>query len=439
MRGLDTQPFSTIREVLGGTLDAKRIQVRGWLQNKRTSGGIVFILLRDGTGVIQCTFRKGQVDDKTFQEFQSARIESTIQLYGEVRPDPRAPGGREIQVAEGKVVHPALEEFPIAKQFHGPEFLLDQRHLFIRDDKMRSMLRVRATVLSAVREWFDEHDFTEVHVPTLTSAAVEGGATLFEVKYFDEKAYLTQSWQLYAEALISSVGKIYTVAPSFRAEKSRTRRHLTEYWHVEAEAPWCDLNCIIEVEEQLLSHIVTRVIEKCKTELTLFERNIEDLARVKPPFERVTYDQAFRMMGEEKWGIKRGDDLGYEQEKLLTAKFDRPFFVTHYPKKAKAFYHMPDPSNLEVTLSVDCLAPEGYVEITGGGQRIEDYDSLLSRIREEGLDQKSYEWYLDLRKFGTVTHSGFGLGLERVVAWICKMDHIRDAIAFPRLINRIYP
>ena len=431
--------IATVREILQGTLDSKQVLVRGWLQNKRTGGGIIFLLLRDGSGVIQCTLRKGKVDEKIFEEFQSARIESSVELRGDVRPDPRAPGGREIQGVDGRVVHPALEEFPIAKQFHGPEFLLDKRHLFVRNDKMRSILRVRAVVLSAVREWFDKHNFTEVHVPTLTSAAVEGGATLFEVKYFDQKAYLTQSWQLYAEALIASIGNIYTVAPSFRAEKSRTRRHLTEYWHVEAEAPWCDLNCIIEVEEQLLSHIVATLVEKCKTELALFERKLEDLEKVKPPFERVTYDQAFKMIGDEKSGIKWGDDLGYEQEKLLTVKFDRPFFVTHYPKKAKAFYHMPDPSNPEVTLSVDCLAPEGYGEITGGGQRIEEYDALLARIREEGLDPKSYEWYLDLRKFGSVTHSGFGLGLERVVSWVCKLDHIRDAIAFPRLINRIYP
>src|SRR5438093_172611 len=342
------QQVVTVREILHGTLDAKQVRVRGWLQNRRTGGGIIFLLLRDGSGVVQCTVRKGKVDEKTFEEFQSTRIESSVELHGEVKADPRAPGGREIQVDEGRVVHPALEEFPIAKQFHGPEFLLDQRHLFVRSDKMRSILRVRAVVLSAVRDWFDKHDFTEVHVPSLTSAAVEGGATLFE-------------------------------------------------------------------------------------------RKTEDLEKVKSPFERITYDQAFKMIGEEKSGIKWGDDLGYEQEKLLTAKFDRPFFVTHYPKKAKAFYHMPDLKNPEVTLSVDCLAPEGYGEITGGGQRIEDYDALLARIREEGLDPKSYEWYLDLRKFGSVTHSGFGLGLERVVSWVCKLDHIRDAIAFPRLINRIYP
>jgi asparaginyl-tRNA synthetase len=304
---------------------------------------------------------------------------------------------------------------------------------------MRSMLHVRAVVLSAVREWFEREHFLEVQVPILTGAAVEGGSTLFEVKYFDEKAYLTQSWQLYAEALVASVGRIYTVAPSFRAEKSRTRRHLTEYWHVEAEAPWCDLECIMRVEEDMLSHVAKRVMEKCSLELELFGRKIEDLERVKTPFPRVTYSEAFRMIGGENSGIKYGDDLGYEQEKMLTVHYDRPFFVTGYPKRAKAFYHKPDPTNPELTLSVDMLAPEGYGEITGGGQRIDDYNMLLARIREEGLDEKSYAWYLDLRKFGSVPHSGFGMGLERVISWMLKLEHIRDAIAFPRLINRIYP
>jgi asparaginyl-tRNA synthetase len=332
-----------------------------------------------------------------------------------------------------------LDEFPIAKQFHGPDFLLDQRHLFIRSDKMRAMLKIRASILSTTRSWFDSHGYTEVQVPTLTSAAVEGGSTLFEVKYFDEKAYLTQSWQLYAEAMIASVGKIYTVAPSFRAERSRTRRHLTEYWHIEAEAPWCDLDGIIQVEEQLLSEIVEQIMKHCGTELELFERKPEDLQRVKVPFPRITYDEAFEKISGEKSGIKWGDDLGYEQEKMLTEHFDRPFFVTGYPKKAKAFYHKPDPTRPDITLSVDMLAPEGYGEITGGGQRIEEYDALIARMNEEGLDPKSYSWYLDLRKYGSVPHAGFGMGLERVVSWICKLDHIRDAIAFPRLINRIYP
>ncbi len=428
-----------IRDILSGDADGKQVLVRGWLQNKRSSGGISFLLVRDGSGVVQCTVRKGQVQDSVFDAFLSAKIESTVELEGRVRPDARAPGGREIVADSGKVDYPALEEFPIAKKFHGPEFLLDQRHLFVRADKMRAVLKIRAAILSAARSWFDGHGYLEVQVPILTSAAVEGGSTLFEVKYFDEKAYLTQSWQLYAEALIASVGRIYTVAPSFRAEKSRTRRHLTEYWHVEAEAPWLELDGLLKVEEEMLSHILEYLVKACSSELALFERKLEDLSRVKPPFPRITYDEALDRIGGEKSGIKWGDDLGYEQEKVLTEHFDRPFFVTGYPKKAKAFYHKPDPSRPDVTLSVDMLAPEGYGEITGGGQRIEEYDALVGRMREEGLDPKSYGWYLDLRKFGSVPHSGFGMGLERLVSWVCKLDHIRDAIAFPRLINRVYP
>lgn len=431
--------FAQMSDILSGSSDGGQAAVHGWLQSRRSSGGIIFLLVRDGSGVIQCTVRKGDVSSELFDSLLSTRVESVVELEGLVKVDPRAPGGRELQAKSGRVEHAALEEFPIAKKFHGPEFLLDQRHLFVRDDRMRAVLKMRAVILSAARSWFGSHGYTEVHVPTLTSAAVEGGSTLFEVKYFDEKAYLTQSWQLYAEALIASVGKIYTVAPSFRAEKSRTRRHLTEYWHVEAEAPWCDLECIIDVEQQFLSYIVAQVLERCRSDLSLFERKLEDLERVKPPFPRITYDEAVKMLEADKAGISWGDDLGYEQEKVLTGHFDRPFFVTGYPKKVKAFYHMPDPGRPDVTLSVDLLAPEGYGEITGGGQRIEDHDQLVARIREEGLDPKSYEWYLDLRKFGTVTHSGFGMGLERVVSWICKLDHIRDAIAFPRLINRLYP
>jgi asparaginyl-tRNA synthetase len=428
----------SISDVLSGSSDSARVRVRGWLQNKRSSGGIIFLLVRDGSGVIQCTIRKGAVDEAVFDGFLSAKTESTVEVEGGVRTDPRAPGGREIQVVSGKVDYPALDEYPIAKQFHGPDFLLDQRHLFVRDEKMRAVLRIRGAILSAVRSWFDSHGYLEVQVPILTSAAVEGGSTLFEVKYFDEKAYLTQSWQLYAEALIASVGKIYTVAPSFRAEKSRTRRHLTEYWHVEAEAPWCDLDGIIRVEEEMLSFVLEDLVRRCGSELLLFERKVEDLGRVKPPFPKITYDEAVEKIGDRS-GVKWGDDLGYEQEKLLTEYFDRPFFVTGYPKKIKAFYHKPDPARPDVTLSADMLAPEGYGEITGGGQRIEEYDALVARMREEGLDPKSYGWYLDLRKYGSVPHSGFGMGLERLVSWVCKLDHIRDAIAFPRLINRVYP
>ena len=429
---------TSIRDILIGQREGSKVIVRGWVQNKRSSGGIIFLLLRDGSGVVQCTLRKGTVDDAQFEQILSVKIESTVKLEGLVKKDPRAPGGYEVQVQSAIVESSALEEFPIAKQFHGPDFLLDQRHLFIRSDKMRAILKIRASILHTTRSWFDSHGYTEVQVPTLTSAAVEGGSTLFEVKYFDEKAYLTQSWQLYAEAMIASVGKIYTVAPSFRAERSRTRRHLTEYWHIEAEAPWCDLDGIMRVEEELLSEIVEQLMKECKTELELFERKREDLEKVKVPFPRITYDEAIEKISQ-RTSVKWGDDLGYEQERMLTEHFDRPFFVTCYPKKVKAFYHKPDPARPDVTLSVDMLAPEGYGEITGGGQRIEEYNALIARMNEEGLDPKSYSWYLDLRKFGSVPHSGFGMGLERVVSWICKLDHIRDAIAFPRLINRIYP
>ena len=427
-----------IRSILQGEGEGRKVLVRGWLQNKRSSGGIIFVLLRDGTGVMQCTLRKENVPTELFGRMLTARVESTVELTGSAAVDQRAPGGWEIKVDSGRVLSEAMEDFPIAKKFHGPDFLLDNRHLFVRSDKLRSMLKVRSVLLATARAWFNSHDFTEVQVPTLTSAAVEGGATLFEVKYFDEKAYLTQSWQLYAEALISSIGSIYTIAPSYRAESSRTRRHLTEYTHLEAEAPWCDLGTIMRVEEQLLTSIVESIHDSCKTELEVLGRKPEELEKFKAPFPRVTYTEALKMLGDNP-GISWGDDLGYEQEKVLTAKFEKPFFVTHYPRKAKAFYHKPDPQNPDVTLSADLLAPEEWGEITGGGQRIEEYEELLARIKEQGLDPKSYSWYMDLRKFGTVPHSGFGLGVERVVAWLCKLDHVRDAIAFPRLINRVYP
>src|SRR5437867_2634933 len=302
-----------VRDILAGDYDGKRVRIRGWLQNTRSSGGIVFLHLRDGSGVVQSTVRKGSVPDKVFEEFRSAGIESAVELEGVVKNDPRAPGGKEVQVESGHVPYPAREEFPIARQFHGPEFLLDNRHLYIRSDKMRAILQVRSKFLSAARRWFDTHGYTEVQVQILITAAVDGGSILFEVKYFMAKAYLTQSWQLYAEAMIASVGHIYTVAPSFRAEKSRTRRHLTEYWHVEAEAPWCDLDCIMKVEEELLTHIVARLLETSREELKLFGRDPKDWQKVRPPFDRLTYDDAFKLIDAEKIGVKWGDDLGYEQ------------------------------------------------------------------------------------------------------------------------------
>ncbi len=431
--------FSYVREIMSGKHVNGEVRIHGWLHNKRSSGGIHFLLIRDGTGIIQCTMKRDKVEPEIFDLTDRLTLESTVELSGTVKKDPRAPGGFEIQVKELKVIHMAHGDFPIAKKYHGPDFLLDNRHLWIRSQKMQNILRIRAKILEVAREWFRMNEYTEFHAPILITAACEGGSTLFNVKYFDRDAYLTQSWQLYAEAAIASLGKIYTIAPSFRAEKSRTRRHLTEYWHLEVEIPWCDLNGIMKVQEELLTYMLHRLSEEMAGELRTLGRDPEDLRRIEPPFEKITYDEAVDILNRDGINFEWGDDLGWIEEKHLTLKFDSPFFITHYPKEAKAFYHKPDPERPEVTLSADLLAPEGYGEITGGGQRIDDFNVLLKRLEEENLNPEDYKWYLDLRKYGSVPHSGFGLGVERTIAWICKLDHIRDAIAFPRLINRVYP
>ncbi|MCS7119839.1 MAG: asparagine--tRNA ligase [Nitrososphaerota archaeon] len=429
----------SVSSILRGEYADKAVAIRGWLDNKRSSGGIHFLLVRDGTGLIQCTVKKDVVGSEKFREIGKLTQESTIEITGMARKDERAPGGYEIQVQDLKIFHLSDEGYPIAKKYHGPEFLLDHRHLWIRSQKMQRILRVRAKFLSAAREWFNDNGYTEFNAPTLITAACEGGSTLFKVEYFGQEAYLSQSWQLYAEAAIASLGKIYTIAPSFRAEKSRTRRHLTEFWHLEVEVPWCDLEGIMKVQEDLLSYIIDSLCNMAAEDLQALGRRTEDLTKMKPPFPRITYDEVVDILRQEGLNFSWGDDLGYVEEKKLTKKFDKPFFVTHFPKSVKAFYHKPDPSRPEVTLSVDLLAPEGYGEITGGGQRIDDLNELLKRIEDERLNSKDYEWYIDLRKYGSVPHSGFGLGVERTIAWICKLTHIRDAIAFPRLINRVYP
>ncbi len=430
---------TTIAKIFTGKFDATPVSLKGWLHHLRSSGGILFLQLRDGTGIIQCTLKRDKSDPGVFDQLGATPIESTIEVKGVVRKDPRAPRGYEIQGEKVTVLYPAEEGFPIAKKYHGPDYLLDHRHLWLRSPKPQAIMRLRACLMDEARRWFTDHGYLEVQVPILVTAAVEGGSTLFSVKYFDQKAYLTQSWQLYAEAMISSVGKIFTVAPSFRAEKSRTRRHLTEYWHLEVEEPWLELDGLMRIEEQLVGHICERIIEKMPEELKLLGREPEQLSKVKPPFPRITYDDAIDLIRKSRPSFRWGSDLGYEEEKVLTEHFEVPFFVTHFPKGVKAFYHMPDPKNPKLTLSVDLLAPEGYGEITGGGQRIHDLELLLTRIKEEGLKPEDYKWYVDLRRFGTVPHSGFGMGVERMLAWICKLEHIRDSIAFPRLINRIYP
>ena len=429
----------TIANIFAGKFDGTRLGLRGWVQNIRAGGGILFLQLRDGTGIIQCTLKKDQMDQQEFERLRNIPIESAVEISGLVRNEPRAPGGYEITGEKVSVLSQAEDGFPIAKKYHGPDFLLDNRHLWIRNPKMQTILRLRTRLVEEFRKWLVDHEYLEVQMPILVNAAVEGGSTLFEVKYFDQKAYLTQSWQLYAEAMIFGVGKIFTVAPSFRAEKSRTRRHLTEYWHLEVEEPWMDLDGLMRLEEELVSSAVQRTCELMPKELKLVGRNPDELKNVTPPFPRITYDEAVKLVQKSKPDFKWGTDLGWKEEKVLTENFDRPFFVTHYPKGVKAFYHMPDPSNPEVTLSADLLAPEGYGEITGGGQRIHDLQQLLARIKEEGLKTEDYNWYVDLRRYGTVPHSGFGMGVERTLAWVCKLEHIRDAIPFPRLIIRIFP
>jgi len=434
-----SENYTLLTDIFSRRLIGEEVKVRGWVNSWRSSGGIHFIILRDGTGFVQCTLRKGNVDDQAFEVAENVPLESVVEVGGELKEDKRAPRGIEIEVKDFKVIERAEEPYPIAKKYHGPEFLLDNRHLWIRNEKMHAILKVRAAVIDAAREWFKENGYTEVHMPTLVTAACEGGATLFELKYFDQKAYLTQSWQLYAEAVIASLGNIYTLAPSFRAEMSRTRRHLTEYWHLEAEAPWCTLDEILRVQEGLVTHICNGIAEQHEAELATLGRDPEDLLKVKSPFEKLTYDEVISTLQKEGVKAVHGEDLTYEQEKHVALKRDKPFFIMYYPKKAKAFYHKLHPEKPDLTLSADLLAPEGYGEITGGGQRVDDKEELLKRMSDEGLSQKDYAWYIDLRRFGSVPHSGFGLGVERIVAWLCKLNHIRDATAFPRLINRIYP
>jgi asparaginyl-tRNA synthetase len=432
--------FVRISSILDGEHEGEEVRLRGWIYNKRSSGGLQFLILRDGTGVIQCVANRAEVGDETFNELDGLPVESALDLSGIVKRDPRAPDGYEVSVKNLGMIYRAQSGYPITKKYHGPEFLFDQRHLYIRDPKVQTILRMRSKFLEIARDWFRENGYTEAHSPSFITAACEGGSTLFEVKYFDQVAYLSQSWQLYAEATIATLGDIYTVAPSFRAERSRTRRHLAEYWHMEVERPWCDLEGIMKVGDELNSYVCRRLTSEMPRELKSLGRDPKDLDKVEPPFPRITYDEAVETLQKDGVEVKWGDDFdGRLHEEPLTRHFDRPFWVTYYPKGVKAFYHKPDPERPEVTLSADLLAPEGYGEIIGGGQRIHDYDELMQRVREENLNPEDYSWYLDLRRYGSVPHAGFGQGVERTLMWICKLSHIREAIAFPRMMSRVTP
>jgi asparaginyl-tRNA synthetase len=432
--------FADITDVLDGKHDGEQVAIRGWMYNRRSSGGIQFLMMRDGTGVLQCILNKINVREETYNNVEKLPIESVLELEGNVNVDSRAPDGREVSVTNVGNVIESQPDFPIVRKKHGLEFLLDNRHLYVRDPRIQSILRLRAKMMEAARDWFREHGYTETQSPIFTSAACEGGSTLFSVDYFEEKGvYLAQSWQLYAEAMISSLGKIYTISPSFRAEQSRTRRHLAEYWHLEVEEPFADMNGILDVGDELISHMCHTLAEERPRELRHLGREPDELLRINPPFPRITYDEALEILRKDGVELLWGDDFGWQQEEPLTKHFDSPFWVTHFPIGVKAFYHKPDPMRRDVTLSGDLLAPEGYGEIIGGGQRIHDYDELMKRVHDERLNPADYSWYLDLRRWGTVPHSGFGLGIERVLMWICKLEHIRDAIPFPRDMRRVFP
>jgi asparaginyl-tRNA synthetase len=417
----------------------QQVTVRGWLHNRRSSGRIHFLTVRDGTGFIQCVMSKGSVSDEAFVRADHLSQETAILLTGTVRSDARAPGGYEIDVSGLQVVGESAG-YPITPKEHGVDYLLDRRHLWIRSERQQAVLRVRHEVIDAVRDFFNSRGFILVDTPIFTPAAVEGTTTLFPVRYFDdETVYLTQSGQLYNEADAAALARVYCFGPTFRAEKSKTRRHLTEFWMVEPEVAYATLDDTIELAEQLVSSVVGRVLERRRRELATIGRDTSTLERVQPPFPRISYDEAVQILKDKGQNFEWGGDFGGTDETVLSEQFDRPIAVHRYPSAIKAFYMKPDPERPELALCVDVLAPEGYGEIIGGGQRIDDYDLLLRRIKEHKLPQEAFEWYLDLRRYGSVPHSGFGMGIERVVAWICGLDHLREAIPYPRMLYRVYP
>jgi asparaginyl-tRNA synthetase len=419
--------------------DGQTVTIRGWLHNRRSSGKIHFLIVRDGTGIIQAVMSRAVVGNETFLKADHLGQESAIVVEGAVRSDRRAPGGYELEVQHFDVVSEALD-YPITPKEHGVDYLMDRRHLWIRSPRQAAILRIRHEVIDAVRDFFNQAGFILADTPIFTPSSCEGTTTLFPVRYFeDETAYLTQSGQLYNEANAIALGRVYCFGPTFRAEKSKTRRHLTEFWMVEPEMAYANLEDAIELAESLVAAVVARVLDRRATELNALERDRAPLERVVPPFPRITYDEAVRRLREAGQPIEWGGDFGGADETALSNMFDRPVAVTHYPSQVKAFYMKPHPDRPEISLSVDVLAPEGYGEIVGGGQRIDEYELLLQRIREHGLPQQPFEWYLDLRRFGSVPHSGFGMGIERVVAWICGLEHIRETIPYPRMLYRIYP
>ena len=415
------------------------VEIRGWLYNKRSSGKIHFLLIRDGSGILQAVVAKQDVPAEVFAAADALTQESSLVVRGRLREDRRAPGGYELSVTELTVIQQAAP-YPITPKEHGVEFLMDHRHLWLRSRRQHALMRIRAEVMRGCTDFLDAEGFLRVDTPILTPAAVEGTTTLFETTYFDlGRAYLAQSGQLYNEAAAAAFGRVYCFGPTFRAEKSKTRRHLIEFWMVEPEAAYMTMDEYMVVAERFVSSLVARVLERRRAELEVLERDLAKLEAVQPPFPRISYDQAIDTLRAAGGGATWGDDFGGDEETIISSGFDRPVFVHRYPAQCKAFYMQPDPDRPEVVLGADLLAPEGYGEIIGGGQRIHDPALLERRLEEHGLPKDTYRWYLDLRRYGSVPHSGFGLGVERTVAWIAGIEHIREAIPFPRLLNRLYP
>jgi asparaginyl-tRNA synthetase len=440
-----SSPVTTIAEI--GKHEGQSVTIRGWLYNLRESGKLLFPQFRDGSGIIQGVVPKNAVPPEVFDAIKTLTQESSVIVEGKVRADKRAHGGYELDVANVRVVQRVSESspYPITPKEHGTDFLMEHRHLWVRSQRQAAILRVRAEIIKAARDFFDERGFTLTDPPIITPAACEGTSTLFPVDYFDEQAFLTQSGQLYVEATAMALGKVYSFGPTFRAEKSKTRRHLTEFWMVEPEVAYAELDDVMELAEGLITFIVKRCLEKRRVDLQTIGRDLSKLEKIEAPFPRISYDDAVKNLqdGHAKGALESkfewGGDLGSPDETYLSAQFDKPVMVHRYPAKVKAFYMEPDPQRPELALCVDVLAPEGYGEIIGGSQRMASYELLLQRIHEHGLPEEAFKWYLDLRKFGSVPHGGFGMGIERAVAWICGLEHVRETIPFPRMLYRLYP
>ena len=418
--------------------EGQEVELRGWLYSKRSSGKLHFLQVRDGTGTIQCVLFKGEVSDEIFALGHTLTQESSVIVKGTVRADTRSAIGFELGVTHLEIAQQA-HDYPITPKEHGVAFLLDHRHLWLRSARQHALLRIRSEVIKACRDYFDDHGFTLLDAPIFTPAACEGTSTLFPVEYFDETVYLTQSGQLYMEAGAMAFGKVYCCGPTFRAEKSKTRRHLTEFWMIEPEVAYCDLNDDMDLAEDFLESVVQRVLTHRQVELKALERDTTKLAQVKKPFPRISYGEAIERLQAKGVDIQWGDDFGGDDETLLSQQFDRPVMVHRYPIESKAFYMKTDPNDAKVALCMDVLAPEGYGEIIGGGQREDDLSVLQDKIRAQDLAEEAFSWYLDLRRYGSVPHAGFGMGIERMVTWLCGLHHVRESIPFPRMLERVTP